>query len=488
MGDLNEEDTEPGYSSAPRGRVSTTAFDTGGVNDIPNYKLGRELGRGGMSVVYAAVSEKTGEEVAVKILYPYFAGNHDLVNRLRREIEVLRKVQHPNIVRYLDSGERNRCYYYVMEFLRGESLQERLDRERRLPEKEACRILLEVARGLAEAHRHQIFHRDVKPGNIFLTSSGQIKLVDFGLAKDETDAYQTQLGLVVGTPLYLSPEQARCERNIDGRTDIYSLGITLFHCVTGHVPFENLSVPLILTKKTAEPIPSPKEFNPDLSDNIVEIIMGMCEREVTVRYPDVETLIEDLERHLADRPAAWRQQVLKRRTVVAKTPAATMSSVLADPILKSVIVESGELTERMHFASDEVIFYEGDESKDVYLLLSGEVEVLKAGIRIAVLSTPGTFFGEMSGLLGIPRSTTIRTATPTELIRIDHQTFENFLKAFPSLNYRLAVMLAERLQKTTTDYYEIRNRFRHLARHLNIAQAFLREKEEEPPPHPFTGT
>jgi serine/threonine-protein kinase len=465
-------------TSATKGTV-TTEFDNLTIGEIPNYRLGRELGRGGMSVVYVAHSEKTGEEVAVKFLYPYYAGNRDLVNRLRREIEVLRKVQHPNIVRYLDSGERRSCYYYVMEFLRGESLEQRLERERRLSEEEACRIVLAVAHGLAEVHLRQVFHRDVKPGNIFLTRDGAIKLMDFGLAKDETDAYQTQMGLVVGTPLFLAPEQARGERNIDGRADIYALGISLFQCVTGHIPYEDLSVPLILTKKTVEPIPSPTTLNPNLSDNLADIIRGMCERDVDLRYSNMENLIEDLERHLAGQSAMWTEQAAKRRTLVAQLPRAATSSILADPVLKSVILNSKGLTEILDFPPDRVIFFEGDQSKEVFLLISGEVEALKAGIRVAVLNTSGTFFGEMSGLLGIPRSTTIRTRTNTRVSRIDQQTFADFLHRFPALNYQLAVMLAERLQRTTDDYYDMRNRFRTLTRHFNVVQSLLREREEK---------
>jgi serine/threonine-protein kinase len=475
----SEDNLATSAESAPPRATATTEFDTLPLNEIPHYKLGRELGRGGMSVVYIAQSTKTGEEVAVKFLYPYYAGNRDLVNRLRREVEVLRKVQHPNIVRYLDSGERRSCYYYVMELLQGESLEQRLERERRMSEEEACRIILAVARGLAEAHRRQVFHRDVKPGNIFLCRDGDIKLMDFGLAKDETDAYQTQLGLIVGTPLFLAPEQARGERDVDGRADIYALGITLFQCVTGRIPYEDLSVPLILTKKTVEPIPSAREFNPRLSDNLVEIIRGMCERDVEMRYADVENLIEDLERHVAGQSAMWTQQAAKRRTVVVQLPRAGTSSILADPVLKSVIMDSRGLTEMLEFPPDRVIFFEGDHSKDVYLLISGEVEVLKAGIRITVLNTAGTFFGEMSGLLGIPRSTTIRTRTNTRVSRIDPQTFADFLRRFPALNYQLAVMLAERLQKTTDDYYDMRNRFRTMTRHFNVVQSLLKEREEE---------
>ncbi|MCX8037860.1 MAG: serine/threonine-protein kinase [Candidatus Sumerlaeia bacterium] len=457
-----------------------TDFDVIPLADIPNYQIGRELGRGGMSVVYSAICEKTREKVAIKILYPYYASNTDLVKRLQREIEVLRRVQHPNIVRYLDSGQRRSCCYYVMEFLQGESLEQRIEREHRLPEKEAVRIIRAVANGLAEAHRHAVFHRDVKPGNIFLANDGQIKLMDFGLAKDQTDAYQTQMGLVIGTPLYLAPEQARGEQNIDGRADIYALGITLYHCLTGHIPFENLSVPLILTKKTVTAIPSPKEWVPDLSDNIVEIIAGMCERDVSLRYPDVEILIEDLERHLNNQPAMWGRKVAQRRTTTGLPPQPVVtSSILGDPVLRSVIMDSSGLTETLHFPADHVLFFEGDTSKEVYLLVSGEVEALKAGIRIAVLNKPGTFFGEMSSLLGLPRSTTIRTRTDVQVIRIDHETFASFLKTFPNLNYQLAVMLAERLQKTTEDYYELRNRFRSLARHFSIVNSLLREPEKE---------
>jgi CRP-like cAMP-binding protein len=185
-------------------------------------------------------------------------------------------------------------------------------------------------------------------------------------------------------------------------------------------------------------------------------------------------VITDLECHLAGEPPVWS------KAIVAETPAevrparvSKVSSVLADPILKSVIVDSKGLTEALEFPADRVVFFEGDTSQDVYLLISGEVEVLKAGISIAVLNQVGTFFGEMSGLLGVPRSSTVRTRTDTQVVRIDQKTFENFLNTFPSLNYRLAVMLAERLNRTTGRYYQIRTRFRQLQRHLNAVQGLL---------------
>jgi serine/threonine protein kinase len=451
------------------------------LGEFPYYRLGREIGRGGMSVVYVAVDQRTNEEVAIKILYPYFATNRDLVNRLRREIEVLQRIRHPNIIRYLDSGERQGCYFYAMEFLRGETLEQRLDREGPISEDEACRIILNIAYGLAEAHSLQIVHRDVKPGNIFLTDDGKVKLVDFGLAKDETDRYQTQLGLVVGTPLYLAPEQARGEAGIDGRCDIYSLGISLFHSLTGRVPYQELSMPLILTKKTVEAIPSPREYSPDLSENLANIVGAMCERNIHLRYPVIRNLIVDLERHLARQPSVWVEESYKNLTMIAEQPLPLDRNVLSDPLLKSLMLESNELTEKLSFPADHVIFYEGEESKDVYLLISGEVEVLKAGIRITILNTPGAFFGEMSGLLGIGRSTTIRTSHPTCVVRIDHETFENFLKGFPPLNYRLAMMLAERLQRTTADYYNLRNRFHQLVRHVNVLNGLVEETEKAGP-------
>lgn len=476
MGEQEESGPTPEVSGPHDSASATTCFDLEAPQDIPNYKLGRELGHGGMSVVYAARSRLTDEHVAIKLLYPYFVSNRDLVNRLLREIDVLRRFEHPNIVRYLDSGERQNCYYFVMEFLEGETLEERLERDRRLDEKEACEIILAVASGLAEAHRHSVFHRDVKPGNIFLCKNGDVKLVDFGLAKDESDSYQTQMGLVIGTPLYLAPEQARGETAIDGRVDVYSLGITLYHCVTGTVPFEELSVPLILTKKTTEPIPSARSTGADVSDGIDSIIASMCERDVNRRYPNVDAVLTDLRRHLEGQAPLFSTPGSKKETVVAG-PArlSTMSSVLADPILKSVIVESRELTQQYEYPADHVIFYEGDMSKEVYLLVKGEVEVLKAGFSIDVIDQAGAFFGEMSGLLGVPRSTTIRTRTKTQVVRIDPTTFSTFLESFPSLNYRLAVMLAERVHRTTGRYYQLRTRFRNLQRHLNAAQGLLED-------------
>jgi len=466
----------PNAAAAPA-LGAQTALD-GTPADLPNYRLGRELGRGGMSVVYAATDLRTGQEVAVKLLYPYYTGDRDLVSRLRREVEVLRRMQHRNIIRYLASGERHGCCYYIMEYLRGETLEQRLDREG-VPEIEATQIMLEVARGLAEAHARQIFHRDVKPGNIFLCVDGTVKLVDFGLAKDESDSYQTQLGLIVGTPLYLSPEQARGERSIDGRTDIYSLGISFFHALTGKVPFDDLTIPLILTKKTVEAIPNVRELECGLSPAVADIVAFMCERDIHLRYPAMPILIRDLERHLAGEPPIWPHEAARSRTLVtAHSSPIPGAGLLDDPVLQAVLADAGCLAEALDFPADQVIFYEGDTSKEVYLLAQGQVEALKAGIRVAVIDTPGTFFGEMSGLLGLPRSTTIRATRPTAAIRIDHATFERFLQSYPALGFRLSRMLAERLQRTTNDYYDLRSHYRQVVRQLNVVRTLLGRYEE----------
>ncbi len=193
------------------------------------YTVERPIARGGMADVYLARDEVLDRPVAVKVLFPEFARDPSFVERFRREAHSAASLNHPNIVGVYDWGQEHGTYFIVMEYVDGQSLRDVLRTQRTLPAVQAAAIGAEIADALAFAHAHGVVHRDVKPGNVLLTPTGQVKVTDFGIAANPTDAAQglTQTGSVMGTATYFSPEQAQ-GFPVDGRTDVYALGVVLY--------------------------------------------------------------------------------------------------------------------------------------------------------------------------------------------------------------------------------------------------------------------
>src|SRR5574341_2403215 len=215
------------------------------------YEVQREIGRGGMATVYVAQDSKHDRPVAVKVLHPHLAVNLG-PDRFLREIQIAARLQHPHIVPLYDSGRSGDFLYYVMPYVEGESLRQRLERERRLPIEDALAIARAVAAALDYAHRQQVVHRDIKPENVML-HEGEAVVTDFGIAKAVTAAAGqnlTQTGTAVGTPAYMSPEQAAGEAELAGRSDIYSLGAMLYEMVGGTAPFTGPTAQAIDRKST----------------------------------------------------------------------------------------------------------------------------------------------------------------------------------------------------------------------------------------------
>jgi serine/threonine protein kinase/Flp pilus assembly protein TadD len=227
------------------------------------YRLERELGGGGMATVYLAHDLKHDRLVALKVLRPDFVASLG-ADRFLREIKVVARLHHPHIVPLYDSGQAGTHLYYVMPYVEGESLRQRLDREKQLPVDDALRIVRAVAGALDYAHRHQVVHRDIKPENVML-HEGQALVTDFGIAKaisvsgGET---LTQTGLAVGTPAYMSPEQAAGETDPDGRSDVYSLGCVLYEMLAGTPPFTGPTAQIVISKRFTEPVPALRAARP----------------------------------------------------------------------------------------------------------------------------------------------------------------------------------------------------------------------------------
>ena len=233
------------------------------------YTIEREIGRGGMATVYLAQDRKHDRQVAVKVLHPELAASLGS-DRFLREIKVAARLSHPHIVSLHDSGQVGDLLYYVMPYIEGESLRQRLNREKQLPLDEALEIARHVASALGYAHSTGVVHRDIKPENVML-HQGEAVVTDFGIAKAVTSAAGqnlTQTGSTVGTPAYMSPEQASGEPDVDGRSDVYSLGCVLFEMLAGRHPFEATTAQAMLVKHLTQAVPSLRAVRAGLPEGL----------------------------------------------------------------------------------------------------------------------------------------------------------------------------------------------------------------------------
>ncbi len=276
--------------------------------NIGGFEIISRLGRGGMGAVYKARQVSLDRIVALKVLPPVLARDKDFIERFFREARAVAKLNHPNIVQGIDVGVAEKFYYFAMEYVDGEPVQRMLAREGPLDEKRALDITLQVAQALHHAHRHDMIHRDIKPDNIMVTSGGVTKLCDLGLAKSLTsDSGVTQAGMAVGTPHYISPEQARGEQSVDIRSDIYSLGATLYHMVVGRTPYSGSSAAVVMTKHINDEVPNPRDVRPEISMGLVRLVEKMMAKDPKDRYQTPEDLIRDVNLIISGKsPAALR--------------------------------------------------------------------------------------------------------------------------------------------------------------------------------------
>jgi serine/threonine protein kinase len=283
---------------------------------IGKYRLVRQLGEGGMGVVYEAVREDIAARAAIKVLRREYTSNPELAGRFFNEARAANLIPHPGIVRIFDYGtEPDGLAYLAMEFLDGESLWKRMERNRRMPLPEALRIGRQMASALAAAHEKQIVHRDLKPDNIFLVPDSEapggerIKLLDFGIAKmaDEyRGAVRTQLNYIMGTPAYMSPEQCRGSKGIGAPVDVYSLGVILFEMLAGRAPFVAAEPGDYLAMHMLQPPPRLSDFVPNLPVPLIEIVLRMLAKEPSER-PTMAQVADMLRRLLWAGPDSFGQ-------------------------------------------------------------------------------------------------------------------------------------------------------------------------------------
>jgi serine/threonine-protein kinase len=262
------------------------------------YRLDAQIGSGGMSTVYRAFDQTLERQVAIKLMHREIASDSDQLERFRREARAVAQLSHPHIVGVIDAGEDESRPYIVFEYVEGETLKDRIRRMGRLPMDEAIAYAIEISRALGCAHSHQIVHRDVKPQNVLIDPEGSAKVTDFGIARTLDQDGLTADGRVLGTTDYVSPEQA-LGHDVNGQSDIYSLGVVLYEMLTGDVPFHGENQVSVAMKHVREDMPDLQARRPEASATLASVLDRMTDKDLRRRYPDIETLVADLEEALA---------------------------------------------------------------------------------------------------------------------------------------------------------------------------------------------
>jgi len=354
------------------------------------YTIEREIGSGGMATVYLAQDLKHSRQVAIKVMRPELATSLG-AERFLREIQISAQLSHPNILTLIDSGEAGGLLYYAMPYVEGESLRERLEREQQLPLDEALQITQEVADGLSYAHSLGVVHRDIKPENILL-SGGHAVITDFGIARAVTEAggeKLTETGIAVGTPVYMSPEQASGQSQLDARSDIYSLGILLYEMLVGDPPFTGSSAQAILARKSLEQVPSLRTVRETVSPGIEQVVLKSLAKLPADRYATAGQFAEALSRPPSVAPPAVsrRRRVGTVATVIVLVGAAATLSWLNGGFGAATPDEAPRVLVRPFALL-------GSDQEEEYLAAGLTTEVR----NLLTTTTAVTVFGEATGL------------------------------------------------------------------------------------------
>ena len=293
--------TTPPVPQSQTQTQTQTAFDVEFLEQLrralgADYRIDRLIGEGGFGRVYAAADVRLGRNVAIKVIRPELAGARVFLDRFRKEGTALAKFRHPGIVPIYDIREHEGLIYYIMPLIEGDTLRMKLDQRGKLSPKETQRILIELCDCLAATHRAGIIHRDIKPENIILEGFfASALLMDFGIAKATTSETTTDSGVAVGTPTYMSPEQASGDQSVDHRSDIYSVGVLGYHMLTGKPPFTGRTAHSIIAGHMAELPPPIRRINPSVPKSMADAIEKCLEKSPEHRFQNAMALSEALQ-------------------------------------------------------------------------------------------------------------------------------------------------------------------------------------------------
>lgn len=284
-----------------------------GITKYGEFKIVRQIGKGGMGTVYEGLQVSLQRRVALKVLDPNFSSNARYLGRFVREARAAAAIQHPNIIQVFDIGEDNGRHFFAMEFVEGENAFEKLKRDGAFSVRAGLEIAGQIAKALQAAGKQSIIHRDIKPDNIMLGREGQVKLADLGLAKNvEDQTTVTQSGAAIGTPHYIAPEQAKDAANVDHRADIYALGVTLLHLLTGKRPFDGDKPWDIVEKHVNQPLPKGADLGVELPDAVDRLIQKMAAKEPDNRFQDYESLLTAIETAQNDKEEKLPEKVIQQ--------------------------------------------------------------------------------------------------------------------------------------------------------------------------------
>ena len=289
---------------------------TSGSTFAGRYQIIEELGLGGMGRVYKVLDQETNERIALKLIKPEIATDKKAIERFRNELTTARKIVQKNVCRMYDLNKEKENCFITMEYISGQDLKGLIRQTGQLIVGKAISIAKQICDGLSEAHKLGVVHRDLKPSNIMIDKEGNARIMDFGIARSIKEKGITGTGMMIGTPEYMSPEQAEA-KEVEFRSDIYSLGIILYEMVTGRLPFEGDTPLSIAMKHKGETPKDPKDLNPQIPEDLNQLILKCMEKDKENRYQTAEQILYELDKIEKDIPTTQRE-ITKKRTLTSK--------------------------------------------------------------------------------------------------------------------------------------------------------------------------